>query len=90
VSAGERGWEWNEEPARSYEEVVEQGGRVAEAMRAFRTFLGGSDMLAYPAIMALQWSNSGASEGEPISTPAAPERSTCRYCSVLQFAHGLE
>jgi hypothetical protein len=59
VSAGERGWEWNEEPARSYEEVVEQGGRVAEAMRAFRTLLGGSDMLAYPAIMALQWPNSG-------------------------------
>ena len=28
------------------------GGRVAEAMRAFRTFLGGIDMLAYLAMMA--------------------------------------
>lgn len=31
--------EWNEEAARSYEEVVEGGGRVAETMRAFRTLL---------------------------------------------------
>ena len=36
---------WNEEAARSYEEVIEQGGRVADAMRAFRTLLGGSDNL---------------------------------------------
>ena len=28
------------------------GGRVAEAMRAFRTFLGDSDMMAYLAMMA--------------------------------------
>jgi hypothetical protein len=32
--------------------VIEQGGRVADAMRAFRTLLGGSDMLAYLAMMA--------------------------------------
>ncbi|MDR3733980.1 MAG: DNA methyltransferase, partial [Acidobacteriaceae bacterium] len=37
---------------RAYEEIVEQGGRVADAMRAFRTFLGGSDMMAYLAMMA--------------------------------------
>lgn len=37
----------NHHPARSYEEVIEQGGRVADAMRAFRTLLGGSDMLAH-------------------------------------------
>jgi site-specific DNA-methyltransferase (adenine-specific) len=45
-------WEWNEEAARNYEEVIEQGGRVADAMRAFRTLLAGSDMLAYLAMMA--------------------------------------
>jgi len=28
------------------------GGRVADALRAFRTFLGGSDMMAYLAMMA--------------------------------------
>jgi DNA methylase/Restriction endonuclease len=52
ITAFKDTWEWNEEAARSYEQVVEQGGRVAEAMRAFRTLLGGSDMLAYLAMMA--------------------------------------
>ena len=36
----------------AYEEMVEAGGRVAEVMRAFRTFLGESDMMAYLAMMA--------------------------------------
>jgi site-specific DNA-methyltransferase (adenine-specific) len=39
-------WEWKEEAARSYEEVIVQRGRVADAMRAFRTLLGGSEVLA--------------------------------------------
>jgi DNA modification methylase len=52
ITAFKDTWEWNEEAARSYEQVVEAGGRVAEAMRAFRTLLGGSDMLAYLAMMA--------------------------------------
>ena len=52
ITAFKDTWEWNEEAARSYEEVVEGGGRVADAMRAFRTLLGGSDMLAYLAMMA--------------------------------------
>jgi DNA modification methylase len=33
-------------------EVVEAGGKVSEAMQAFRTFLGDSDMMAYLAMMA--------------------------------------
>jgi DNA modification methylase len=45
-------WEWNLEAARAYEHIVERGGRVADALRAFRTFLHGSDMLAYLAMMA--------------------------------------
>ncbi|HEY1994143.1 MAG TPA: hypothetical protein VGG81_07050 [Edaphobacter sp.] len=33
ITAFKDTWEWNEEAARSYEEVIEQGGRVADAMR---------------------------------------------------------
>ena len=45
-------WEWDDSAARAYEEVVEQGGRVSQAMQAFRTFLGDTDILAYLAMMA--------------------------------------
>ena len=45
-------WRWDEAAARAYEETVERGGRVADAMRAFRTFLGNSDVLAYLCMMA--------------------------------------
>ena len=34
------------------EEIVERGGRVSDVMRAFRPFLGHSDMMAYLAMMA--------------------------------------
>lgn len=52
IHAFEDTWEWNVDAARAYEQIVEQGGRVADALRAFRTFLGGSDMMAYLAMMA--------------------------------------
>ena len=52
ITAFEDTWEWNVDAQRAYESVVEGGGRVAEAMRAFRTFLGNSDMMAYLAMMA--------------------------------------
>ena len=45
-------WRWDEGAARTYEGVVEAGGLVSQAMQAFRTFLGESDMLAYLAMMA--------------------------------------
>lgn len=45
-------WQWDEGAARSYQETVEAGGRVSQALQAFRTFLGESDMLAYLAMMA--------------------------------------
>lgn len=45
-------WEWNTDARRSFEETVEAGGKVADAMRAFRTMIGPSDMLAYLAMMA--------------------------------------
>jgi site-specific DNA-methyltransferase (adenine-specific) len=52
ITAFKDTWEWNQEASRAYEEVVEAGGPVAEAMRAFHTLLHGSDMLAYLAMMA--------------------------------------
>lgn len=52
IKAFEDTWEWNLESQRSYEEMVERGGRVADALRAFHTFLFNSDMMAYLAMMA--------------------------------------
>ena len=45
-------WHWDETAARSYEETVEVGGQVAEAMQAFRKLVGTNDMLAYMSMMA--------------------------------------
>jgi hypothetical protein len=36
IMAFEDTWEWNVDAERAYEEIVERGGRVSEAMRAFR------------------------------------------------------
>src|SRR5579859_4409217 len=52
IKAFEDAWHWDEAAARAFEEVVEQGGKVADAMLAFTTLLGASDMLAYLAMMA--------------------------------------
>lgn len=53
IRAFEDTWEWNIDAVRSYQHIVENiGGRVADAMRAFHTFLGGSDMMAYLSMMA--------------------------------------
>ena len=51
IKAFEDTWHWDEQAARSFEEVVESGGHVAEAMQAFRKLLGGNDMLAYLSMM---------------------------------------
>jgi DNA modification methylase len=45
-------WKWDEAAAAAYESVVEQSGKVSDAMRAFRTFLGDTDLLAYLSMMA--------------------------------------
>ncbi len=52
IKAFEDTWTWDSDSARSYEEIVEQGGVLSETMQAFRQMLGGSDMLAYLAMMA--------------------------------------
>jgi 16S rRNA G966 N2-methylase RsmD len=37
IMAFEDTWKWNVDAERAYEEIVEQGGRVSDAMRAFRS-----------------------------------------------------
>ena len=53
IKAFEDTWRWDQDSARAYQEVVETGPpRVSQVMQAFRLFLGGSDMMAYLAMMA--------------------------------------
>lgn len=52
IKAFEDTWRWDQAAAETYQEVVESGGQVAQALLGFRTFLGDSNMLAYLAMMA--------------------------------------
>src|SRR5205814_5949022 len=52
IKAFEDTWRWDEGAARAFQEIVEAGGKVSQAMQAFRTLLGDTDMLAYLAMMA--------------------------------------
>lgn len=52
VQAFEDTWHWDECAAKEYRETVEAGGKVGEALAAFRTLVGESDMLAYLSMMA--------------------------------------
>ncbi len=52
IKAFEDTWHWDQNAAKSFQEVVEAGGKVSQVMQAFRTFLGENDMLAYLAMMA--------------------------------------
>lgn len=52
IRAFEDTWRWDQAAAEAFEGVVERGGKVAESLLGFRTFLGDSDMLAYLAMMA--------------------------------------
>lgn len=45
-------WQWDQKAVKTYEQVVESGGKVSRALQAFRTLLEECDMLAYLAIMA--------------------------------------
>lgn len=53
IKAFDDTWHWDRVSAAAYEELVEAGPQqVAQVMRAFRTFLGENDMMAYLAMMA--------------------------------------
>jgi site-specific DNA-methyltransferase (adenine-specific) len=52
IKAFEDTWEWDEASARAFWDVVQRGGKPAQAMKAFQDLLGDSDMLAYLAMMA--------------------------------------
>jgi site-specific DNA-methyltransferase (adenine-specific) len=52
IKAFEDTWHWDQDAEEAYEEIVERGGKVSEAMQAFRMLLGSSDMMAYLAMMA--------------------------------------
>lgn len=52
IKAFDDTWHWDQAAADAWQEIVEAGGKVSEVMRAFRTFLGDNDMLAYLAMMA--------------------------------------
>jgi site-specific DNA-methyltransferase (adenine-specific) len=45
-------WRWDRGTQAAYEDVVETGGKVSEALQAFRLCLGTSDMMAYLVMMA--------------------------------------
>lgn len=52
IKAFEDTWHWDDAASRAYEETIRAGGRVADVMTAFHTFLGGNDMMAYLSMMA--------------------------------------
>lgn len=52
IRAFEDSWHWDDSAERAYQEIVEAGGKISQAMQAFRTFLGENDMMAYLAMMA--------------------------------------
>ena len=52
IQAFEDTWTWDDSAAWSYKQTVEAGGKVSDALRAFHTLLGPSNMLAYLAMMA--------------------------------------
>ncbi len=45
-------WTWDNEDEQVFAEIVTKGGKVADCLQAFRTFMGPCDMLAYLVMMA--------------------------------------
>ena len=52
IRAFEDTWRWDQSAERSYQEVVESGGRVSEALQALRRYLGTNDLMAYLCMIA--------------------------------------
>src|SRR6266852_8335601 len=51
IQAFKDSWRWDQEAANAFMEIVEAGGKVSQALQAFRQMLGANDMLAYLAMM---------------------------------------
>ncbi len=45
-------WRWDVSARRAFDETAEAGGKAAEALAAFRSLVGESDLLAYLSMMA--------------------------------------
>jgi DNA modification methylase len=52
IRAFEDTWTWSQEDEAIFADLVTNGGKVADCLQAFRTFLGPCDMLAYLVMMA--------------------------------------
>jgi DNA modification methylase len=52
IKAFDDTWRWDQTAAATFQETVEAGGDVAQALFAFQTLLGASTMLAYLTMMA--------------------------------------
>ncbi|MCX5919599.1 MAG: site-specific DNA-methyltransferase, partial [Deltaproteobacteria bacterium] len=52
IRAFEDTWTWGQEDEVVFTDLVTNGGKVADCLQAFRTFLGPCDMLAYLVMMA--------------------------------------
>jgi site-specific DNA-methyltransferase (adenine-specific) len=52
IQAFEDTWRWDQAAAAAFQETVERGGEVAQALTAFQTLLGEATMLAYLSMMA--------------------------------------
>ncbi len=52
IQAFEDTWTWDQEDEAVFADLVTKGGKVADCLHAFRTFLGPCDMLAYLVMMA--------------------------------------
>jgi site-specific DNA-methyltransferase (adenine-specific) len=52
IEAFDDTWHWDQSAALAFDDALQQGGRPAEAMRAFESLLGHGDMLAYLSMMA--------------------------------------
>jgi len=52
IRAFEDTWTWSQDDEAIYADLVTKGGKVADCLQAFRTFMGPCDMLAYLVMMA--------------------------------------
>ena len=57
IEAFEDTWHWNEHAERAFDDVIHSGNtEAANMLNAMRSFLGGNDMMAYLAMMAVRLS----------------------------------